>query len=177
MTACCQFRKCENNFGALVRKILTFILVVLSTVNLEAMAMSNEKKAEEQVGIILLHGAGLGSWIWEKVIPELKSKSIAIDLPGRAGKAATFRNSSSARFCKLRCTRDRKKQIPKGDTRRAFRVRSVGASSIFYDSRKNRVHHIYWCGYPKFWRGISGWYAFSFPADDLNLFMAKSRWT
>jgi pimeloyl-ACP methyl ester carboxylesterase len=92
MTACCQFRKYENNFGALMRKILTFVLVVLSTVNLEAMAMSNEKKAEEQVGIILLHGAGLGSWIWEKVIPELKSKSIAIDLPGRAGKAATFRN-------------------------------------------------------------------------------------
>lgn len=36
--------------------------------------------------MLLLHGAGLGSWIWERVLPELNFPAEAIDLPGRAGK-------------------------------------------------------------------------------------------
>jgi pimeloyl-ACP methyl ester carboxylesterase len=35
---------------------------------------------------ILLHGAGLGAWIWDRVLPELAAPAEAIDLPGRAGK-------------------------------------------------------------------------------------------
>jgi pimeloyl-ACP methyl ester carboxylesterase len=33
--------------------------------------------------LILLHGAGLGRWIWDSVIPELTAPAQAVDLPGR----------------------------------------------------------------------------------------------
>ena len=33
--------------------------------------------------LILLHGAGLGRWVWDKVIPELTAPAQALDLPGR----------------------------------------------------------------------------------------------
>jgi pimeloyl-ACP methyl ester carboxylesterase len=36
--------------------------------------------------ILLLHGAGLGGWIWERVIPDLNFPAEAVDLPGRSGK-------------------------------------------------------------------------------------------
>jgi pimeloyl-ACP methyl ester carboxylesterase len=34
---------------------------------------------------VLLHGAGLGGWIWDQVVDHLKSPYLAIDLPGRSG--------------------------------------------------------------------------------------------
>jgi len=34
-------------------------------------------------GFVFLHGAGLGSWIWEDVISELEYPCLAIDFPGR----------------------------------------------------------------------------------------------
>ena len=34
--------------------------------------------------ILLLHGAGLGRWIWDGVVPELAHPADALDLPGRA---------------------------------------------------------------------------------------------
>lgn len=37
--------------------------------------------------LLLLHGAGLGSWIWDRVIPELSFPAEAIDLPGRDGES------------------------------------------------------------------------------------------
>jgi pimeloyl-ACP methyl ester carboxylesterase len=36
--------------------------------------------------LLLLHGAGLGGWIWDRVVPELNFPAEAIDLPGRSGK-------------------------------------------------------------------------------------------
>lgn len=36
--------------------------------------------------LLLLHGAGLGAWIWDRVIPELNFPAEAVDLPGRSGK-------------------------------------------------------------------------------------------
>jgi pimeloyl-ACP methyl ester carboxylesterase len=36
--------------------------------------------------LLLLHGAGLGAWIWDRVIPELNFPAEAVDLPGRGGK-------------------------------------------------------------------------------------------
>jgi pimeloyl-ACP methyl ester carboxylesterase len=33
--------------------------------------------------VVLLHGAGLGSWVWTKVKPQLRLGAEAIDLPGR----------------------------------------------------------------------------------------------
>lgn len=37
----------------------------------------------EKPRLILIHGAGLGSWIWERVLPHLGASAEAIDLPGR----------------------------------------------------------------------------------------------
>lgn len=46
----------------------------------------DNKKVTDDIGIVLLHGAGYGSWIWEKVIPQLDYPSLAIDFPGRGTK-------------------------------------------------------------------------------------------
>ncbi|MEM8488635.1 MAG: alpha/beta hydrolase [Bacteroidota bacterium] len=37
--------------------------------------------------VILLHGAGLGSWIWDAVTPNLSLPCKALNLPGRSGAA------------------------------------------------------------------------------------------
>lgn len=37
------------------------------------------------VGVVLFHGAGLGSWIWQRVGASMQGPTLAIDLPGRAG--------------------------------------------------------------------------------------------
>ncbi|MEZ5654052.1 MAG: alpha/beta hydrolase [Burkholderiaceae bacterium] len=42
---------------------------------------SSAKPAAPQ--LLLLHGAGLGKWIWESVIPLLEVPAVALDLPGR----------------------------------------------------------------------------------------------
>ncbi len=49
---------------------------------------------ESESAIVLLHGAGLGSWIWEAVLPHLPTPALAIDLPGRAGEALPERRLS-----------------------------------------------------------------------------------
>jgi pimeloyl-ACP methyl ester carboxylesterase len=36
-----------------------------------------------QPHLLLMHGAGLGGWIWDSVIPELTGPGEAVDLPGR----------------------------------------------------------------------------------------------
>ncbi|HEX2121777.1 MAG TPA: alpha/beta fold hydrolase [Thermoanaerobaculia bacterium] len=35
--------------------------------------------------LLLLHGAGLGGWIWERVLPSLRAPAAALELPGRGG--------------------------------------------------------------------------------------------
>jgi len=42
-----------------------------------------EKTNNEPLGFVFLHGAGLGSWIWEDVISKMEYPSLAIDFPGR----------------------------------------------------------------------------------------------
>jgi pimeloyl-ACP methyl ester carboxylesterase len=39
-------------------------------------------------GFVLLHGAMLGRWIWERVDPRLASPALALDFPGRGVKPA-----------------------------------------------------------------------------------------
>lgn len=34
---------------------------------------------------VLIHGAGLGAWIWDRVVPHLQAPAAALDLPGRRG--------------------------------------------------------------------------------------------
>jgi pimeloyl-ACP methyl ester carboxylesterase len=38
--------------------------------------------------VLLLHGAGLGAWIWDRVVPDLNFPAEAIDLPGRSSKGS-----------------------------------------------------------------------------------------
>ncbi len=42
-----------------------------------------EQKSQKDIGFVLLHGAGLGAWVWEELISNLKYPCLAIDLPGR----------------------------------------------------------------------------------------------
>jgi pimeloyl-ACP methyl ester carboxylesterase len=46
-----------------------------------------EKKSQKNIGFVLLHGAGLGAWIWEDLISNLEYPCLAIDLPGRGRHA------------------------------------------------------------------------------------------
>ncbi len=41
--------------------------------------------SSNNTGVVLFHGAGLGSWIWDAVLPHLTVPHLALDLPGRAG--------------------------------------------------------------------------------------------
>jgi pimeloyl-ACP methyl ester carboxylesterase len=46
------------------------------------------------VGLVLLHGAELGGWIWDRVLPHLHHPAIAADLPGRGRRPAQGRSVS-----------------------------------------------------------------------------------
>lgn len=53
--------------------------------------MSPASKAHEQpirVGFVLLHGAMLGRWIWERVEPRLAGPVLSLDFPGRGERPA-----------------------------------------------------------------------------------------
>lgn len=45
--------------------------------------------------LLLVHGAGLGAWIWDDVLPHLPAAR-AIDLPGRGGTPATLAEQAQA---------------------------------------------------------------------------------
>jgi pimeloyl-ACP methyl ester carboxylesterase len=38
------------------------------------------------VGTVLIHGAGHGAWCWQPLLPHLDGPTVAVDLPGRAGR-------------------------------------------------------------------------------------------
>jgi len=44
-----------------------------------------------RTGLVLLHGSELGAWIWERVLPLLRSPALALDLPGRGSPPAQRR--------------------------------------------------------------------------------------
>lgn len=46
-----------------------------------------ENHQQKDIGFVLLHGAGLGAWIWKDIVSQLEYPCLAIDLPGR-GKHA-----------------------------------------------------------------------------------------
>jgi pimeloyl-ACP methyl ester carboxylesterase len=37
----------------------------------------------EQPTVVLLHGAGAGAWIWQRVLDKLRVPGVALDVPGR----------------------------------------------------------------------------------------------
>ncbi|HEX6310534.1 MAG TPA: alpha/beta hydrolase [Acidimicrobiia bacterium] len=43
-------------------------------------------------GFVLVHGAGLGAWIWDPLIARLSRPALAIDLPGRGSRPAPRRS-------------------------------------------------------------------------------------
>ena len=45
--------------------------------------------------LLLVHGAGLGAWIWETVLPHLPTAR-ALDLPGRGGSPTTLDDQAQA---------------------------------------------------------------------------------
>lgn len=47
---------------------------------------SDRETPQEEFGLVLLHGAGLGSWIWEDVSPHLDVPDLAVSFPGRDGE-------------------------------------------------------------------------------------------
>jgi pimeloyl-ACP methyl ester carboxylesterase len=47
--------------------------------------------SRHELGLVLLHGAMLGRWIWERVEPRLARPALAVDLPGRGSKPADVR--------------------------------------------------------------------------------------
>jgi pimeloyl-ACP methyl ester carboxylesterase len=53
-----------------------------------------DNATQENIGIVFLHGAGLGAWIWEDVIKRVVSyPCLAIDLPGRGKHSSTTTNN------------------------------------------------------------------------------------
>lgn len=53
------------------------------------------------IGFVLVHGAELGAWLWERVIPLLAHPAAAVDLPGRGtrpadARAVTFEDAVAA---------------------------------------------------------------------------------
>jgi pimeloyl-ACP methyl ester carboxylesterase len=41
------------------------------------------ERKDDSVGLVLIHGAGLGAWIWDDVVARLDYPALAVDLPGR----------------------------------------------------------------------------------------------
>lgn len=50
--------------------------------------MSEAYAGRAELGFVLLHGAMLGRWIWERVVPELAGPALTIDFPGRGARPA-----------------------------------------------------------------------------------------
>jgi|SRR5882672_7557031 len=47
------------------------------------------QKSKSDTVFILIHGAGFGSWIWEKITPLLSAPVIVVDMPARTEKVNT----------------------------------------------------------------------------------------
>ena len=46
----------------------------------------DNKMEKQDIGFVFIHGAGLGSWIWEETIRNINAPCLALDFPGRADK-------------------------------------------------------------------------------------------
>ncbi len=47
----------------------------------------------EKIGFVLVHGAGLGAWVWDRVKTGLNGPVLAVDLPGRGKPYGTLRET------------------------------------------------------------------------------------
>ncbi len=73
--------------------VFSFILFLLASTSVYAVSTTNMTTTstikKNDTVFILIHGSGVGSWIWGKVIPHLSAPAIAIDMPARTGKVNT----------------------------------------------------------------------------------------
>lgn len=46
---------------------------------------------DDRVGLVLIHGAELGGWVWDPLLAEVRRPAVAVDLPGRGGEPAARR--------------------------------------------------------------------------------------
>ncbi|MBI4666546.1 MAG: alpha/beta hydrolase [Nitrospinae bacterium] len=54
--------------------------------------MNGIAPGHSQVYMALIHGAGLGSWVWENLIPYLNYPAIALDFPGRGAEPSDLKH-------------------------------------------------------------------------------------
>jgi pimeloyl-ACP methyl ester carboxylesterase len=45
-----------------------------------------------RTGLVLVHGSELGSWLWDRLVPQAASPTLAVDLPGRGAHPADRRS-------------------------------------------------------------------------------------
>ena len=45
--------------------------------------MTQPHQPGSSLGLLLIHGAGTGAWIWDTLLPQLPLPGLAVDLPGR----------------------------------------------------------------------------------------------
>jgi pimeloyl-ACP methyl ester carboxylesterase len=45
-----------------------------------------------RTGLVLIHGSELGSWLWDRLVPQAASPTLAVDLPGRGAHPADRRS-------------------------------------------------------------------------------------
>jgi len=55
---------------------------------------------KNKITLVFLHGAGTGAWVWERVIKELSTPAVALDIPGRI-EGATPDNCADALVAEL----------------------------------------------------------------------------
>lgn len=82
-------------------KTMKLLSVLITSVVMLASCDKNDKTKDQQnkSSIILVHGAGHGSWSWSKIIPLMqakKIKTIVIDLPGSSNDTTKLFNHSFA---------------------------------------------------------------------------------
>lgn len=54
---------------------------------------------DNEIGLVLIHGAGLGSWIWDKTEKHLHAESLAINFPGRNDDTMAHKSLTLDDYC------------------------------------------------------------------------------
>ena len=61
--------------------------------------VAEENSHSDTVEVILIHGAGLGSWVWNDVMPHLNIALLAVDFPGRGKDTLSAKSFRLSDYC------------------------------------------------------------------------------